>query len=50
MTAKIVDYRMDRKGTVFGKCFCGTEQKLSADEVRKLATSNPEVFLKVSSS
>lgn len=43
----IVDYRVDRYGKVFGVCYCGTEQRLTDEEVRKLAQVKPEVFLKL---
>lgn len=50
MTGNIVDYRVDRYGNVYGKCYCGTEYKLTDGEVRRLAISKPEVFLVVASS
>jgi|GEM_PF-4442388 len=49
-TANIVDYRMDRKGKVFGICFCGVEQQLTNQEIRELAQDKPEVIFKLGQS
>lgn len=46
MTGNIIDYRLDRFGNVFGKCFCGTEQKLTKEEIRILMQTRPEIFLR----
>ena len=47
MSNTFVDYRVDRYGKVFGVFYCGTEQRLTDEEVRKLAQVMPEVFLKL---